>query len=163
MHVSIQIFIVSYKHQLIPNKIFPFPAKDSSITAIVSQITLASILNGEFFIEYGSAELWVSIDIDPSIDQPTVPVIMFCWVVGQKCGNTVFRCKLCLHQFTGSPILAMTHFDLRMSNQHLKQCKAPLRPALLKEQIKSILDEKKASEVVISKKRGKEVAAAENM
>lgn len=93
------------------------------------------------------------IDIDPSIDQPTVPVIMFCWVVGQKGGNTVFRCKLCFHQFTGSPILAMTHFDSRMSNQQLKQCKAPLRPALLKEQIKSILDEKKVSEVVISKKR----------
>lgn len=80
-------------------------------------------------------------DIDPSITQPTAPVVVFCWVVSQTGGNKVFRCKLCDSQFTGSPILAMTHFDAKLSNQNLKQCRAN-HPALLKEQIKLVLAEK---------------------
>ena len=52
MHDSIQIFIVSYKHQPIPNKIFSFPAKDSSITAIVSQITLRTALSNHLKLLY---------------------------------------------------------------------------------------------------------------
>ena len=91
-------------------------------------------------------------DIDPSITQPTGPVIVFCWIVSHNGGNKVFRCKLCNAQFTGSPVLAMTHFEAKMSNQKLKQCKAN-RPLLLKNQIATILAEKLAAESNISKKR----------
>ena len=92
------------------------------------------------------------IDIDPTIMQPTGPVLMFCWIISHNGGNKVYRCKLCGGQFTGSPILAMTHFNAKMSNQKLKLCKG-IQPRALKDQLKILLDKKLASETSTSKKR----------
>ena len=91
-------------------------------------------------------------DIDPTITQPTGPVLMFCWIISHNGGNKVYRCKLCSGQFTGSPILAMTHFNAKMSNQKLKLCKG-IQPRALKDQLNILLEEKLASETSTSKKR----------
>ena len=91
-------------------------------------------------------------DIDPTITQPTGPVLMFCWIISNNGGNKVYRCKLCSGQFTGSPILAMTHFNAKMSNQKLKLCKG-IQPRALKDQLNILLEEKLVSETSTSKKR----------
>ena len=91
--------------------------------------------------------LYISLpaDIDITISQPTGPVLMFCWINSHNGGNKVYRCKLCGGQFTGSPILAMTHFNAKMSNQQLKLCKGN-QPRAPKDQLKILLDKKLASE-----------------
>ena len=114
---------------------------NSSATASSSAIEPADPLN-----------ISLPADIDPTISQPTGPVLMFCWIISHKGGNKVYRCKLCGGHFTGSPILAMTHFNAKMSNQQLKLCKG-IQPRALKDQLKTLLDEKLASETSTSKKR----------
>ena len=73
-------------------------------------------------------------DIDRARVQPVGPIDKYCWVVKKTAGGSyVYRCKLCLKEFTGSKIVAATHFNPRVSTQQLKKCRAQLPPDLVRE------------------------------
>ena len=72
--------------------------------------------------------------IDRAIVQPIGPIEKYCWILKRSAGgNNVYRCKLCQKEFTGSKIVAATHFDPRVSSQQLKKCRAQQPPDLVAE------------------------------
>ena len=92
-------------------------------------------------------------DADPNVVQPTGPIEKFCFILKKTAaGNNVYRCKICSHEFTGSKVVAATHFERRLSCQKLLKCVGPFPPDL-QEAINAMLTEKLAQDEVSKKKR----------
>ena len=51
-------------------------------------------------------------DADPNIVQPSGLIDRYCFILRKTAsGSNIYRCRICSHEFTGSKVVAATHFE----------------------------------------------------